>query len=254
MYSKTSPPKASSKSAARHHTTHLIEGQWHTIDQDPLDIFYEREKPVMDPKQEMISTFQPSNISAQQNDPLTMILSSFSTNYKPSQIDTKMNQNVDPTQSFDLANVIRNVQQDYLRQIQPYVSSVKIIDRDKLFGEQLSDVNFVTPVSMRKGFKNQAEDLLKQSLGRNFTVEDPIGDYTNVYADSSIHNVDIGVQVSMSPQALVKDDSGHTISSLTSISSTNSDFDTSLHESPGENNLSHSPGKQTNPMTSKLDL
>ncbi|CAF1457489.1 unnamed protein product [Didymodactylos carnosus] len=56
-----------------------------------------------------------------------------------------------PVQEFDLGNLIKQVQQDYLKEIEPFVSSVKFIERNPELRPELSRLEFSTPVSVRKG-------------------------------------------------------------------------------------------------------
>jgi hypothetical protein len=51
-------------------------------------------------------------------------------------------------QPFDLGNLINRIQQDYLSNVQPYVSSVQFIENNR----SLADIGFITPATSRKGF------------------------------------------------------------------------------------------------------
>ena len=89
--------------------------------------------------------------------------------------------NANATQPFDLGNLIKRVQQDYLREIQPFVTSVQFIEKDREFGQNLSDVDFITPVTVEKGFTKQADDMLRRSFGRPNTGQRPAN---NGYPDN----------------------------------------------------------------------
>jgi hypothetical protein len=51
-------------------------------------------------------------------------------------------------QPFDLGNLINRIQQDYLDNVRPYVSSVQFVQNE----QNLANIGFLTPSTNRKGF------------------------------------------------------------------------------------------------------
>ncbi|CAF1488314.1 unnamed protein product, partial [Didymodactylos carnosus] len=105
------------------------------------------------------SNFQPY---AQFSNPVNDRL--FPTFYSNESKSTTINGTLE--QKFDLGNLIHRVQQDYMREIEPFVSSVKFIEKTPELQPELSKFEFSTPVSVRKGYMGQADDLLRRSFGR----------------------------------------------------------------------------------------
>ena len=63
---------------------------------------------------------------------------------KPIPIYTNMNE----IQPFDLGNLINRIQQDYVDNVRPYVSGVEFIEN----GQNLSNIDLITPTTRQKGF------------------------------------------------------------------------------------------------------
>ena len=87
-------------------------------------------------------------------------------------------------QPFDLSNLIKRVQQEYLLEVQPFVSSVKFVEKDRQYGQTIDDIGFTTPVTVRKGFTKKADDLLRSSIGRRANPLVPNDSYSyDEYSD-----------------------------------------------------------------------
>ena len=207
----------------------VVPGVLYNLNDDPLHLLLERQKPAAapsTPKQTQqpftSTTFQPSYPFSGAEDPLTAMLNGLSQQY-PSQANptttTNLNSGMPP--AFDLGNLIKRVQQDYLREIQPFVSSVKFVEKDSEFGQGLGDVGFTTPVSVRKGFRKQADDMLRRSFGQQDRRRKESDSYT--YEDDSDEDDEFTTS-SLQTGARDQVASKESFSSITSVSSTSTDF------------------------------
>ena len=55
---------------------------------------------------------------------------------------------IDDIKAFDLGSLINRIQQDYMDNVRPYVSSVQYIESN----QTLANSGFITPSTNRKGF------------------------------------------------------------------------------------------------------
>jgi hypothetical protein len=60
-------------------------------------------------------------------------------------------------QPFDLGNLINRIQQDYLNNVRPYVSSVQFVENE----QSLTNLGFLTSTTTRKGFVFFFLEILK---------------------------------------------------------------------------------------------
>ncbi|UJR31578.1 hypothetical protein I4U23_019065 [Adineta vaga] len=213
--------------------TQVIPGKLYTLEDDPLHLLYDRQETTSSNHPSSFqSTFQPSLNVQHTQDPLSSPLYTNTSQRYPHQsssitTDPTVNNHMQP---FDLGNLIKRVQEDYLREIQPFVSSVKFVEKDKEFGQNLNDIGFSTPVTVRKGFTRQADDILRNSFGgRNHQRRQPQHQYdSNEYSDESDYSDDDNINELRSPNRqhpLQKFDSKQSFTSVTSASTHDSDHD-----------------------------
>jgi hypothetical protein len=167
------------------------------------------------------TTFQPSS------QPSTVLYTNASQRYPQQQIPLTTNPNPNIGEPFDLGNLIKRVQQDYLREIQPFVSSVKFVEKDREYGQSLADVGFITPVTVRKGFTQRADDILRRSFGQQNKSRPPPPldqDDENTYSEDEDDELD-GLRNSSHPHPLQQIDSKQSFTSVTSTSTTTSNSD-----------------------------
>jgi hypothetical protein len=157
--------------------TQVVPGKLYTLDDDPLHLLYDRQ-PTAPPNLQSFSqqrqppppafptTFQPSNNFQTLVDPLESMFTNTSQRYPQQPTSITIDPNSNGRQPLDLGNIIKRVQQDYLREIEPFVSSVKFIEKDRAYGQGLDNIGFSEPFSIHKGFSTQADDILRRSFGR----------------------------------------------------------------------------------------
>jgi len=123
--------------------TQIIPGESYISDRNPHFDSYERQKLVSPLRN--LNYFQPIQ------DPLEALYKSSSQGYyqqqQQQQIPTSINTNISGIQPFDLGNLIGRIQEDYLNNIRPYVSSVEFIESEL----NLANVGLITPSTTRKG-------------------------------------------------------------------------------------------------------
>ena len=223
------------------HHAQVVPGKLYNLNDDPLHLLYDRQLPApFNPQQpNFATTFQPSN-NFQAPPNLSHVIYANTTQQYPQQpIPISTNPNVNGSQQFDLGELIKRVQQDYLREIQPFVSSVKFVEKDREYGQSLADVGFVTPVTVRKGFRSQADDILRRSFGRQDrsrpvpTNQDDYNTYSEEEEDDDIDDL----RPSHRRRSLEKIDSKQSFTSVTSVSTIGSDFDE--HYQPAKNQKDH---------------
>jgi hypothetical protein len=213
----------------------VVPGKLYTLNDDPLYLLYDRQNPVPPnpQKSSFNTTFQPSNNFQTAPDPLTVIYTNTSQRYPQQSIPITTDTNSNVKQPFDLANLIKRIQQDYLREIQPFVSSVKFVEKDLEYGQSLADIGFTTPVTVHKGFTKQADDILRRSFGRKIDPRQPSNRYNdNDDSDDDDDNIS-ELRPSNRYHPLEKFDSKQSFTSVTSVSTNASDYDE--HYSPGNN-------------------
>ncbi|CAF3294347.1 unnamed protein product [Rotaria socialis] len=215
----------------------VVPGRLYTLTDDPLHLLYDRQysntsnaTSFSQSKPSAQTTFQPSNHFETPQEHVTNVFANTSnTNaQKPTLRTTDGNYN--GMQSFDLANLIKNVQQDYLREIQPFVSSAKFVQKDSEFGQNVGNIDFVAPVTVRQGFTGQADDILRRSFSRRAQKSQS--------ASNQNHNdVDLvgNLHESNKYPPFEKLDSRQPFSSLTSVSPYNSDYEDEIDHEPKKN-------------------
>jgi len=122
--------------------TQIIPGESYRSDRNSYFDSYEKQKSVSPLRN--INYFQPIQ------DPLEAMYKSSSQGYyqqPQQQIPTSINTNTSGLQPFDLGNLIGRIQEDYLNNIRPYVSSVEFIESEL----NLAHVGLITPPTTRKG-------------------------------------------------------------------------------------------------------
>lgn len=238
----------------------VVPGQLYTLDDDPLHLLYDRQKFVVPPPPQQQpsfnTTFQPSNnFPTVSLDPLTVIYTNASQRYPQQSIPITTETNINGIQPFDLGNLIKRVQQDYLREIQPFVSSVKFVEKDSEYGQSLADIGFTTPVTVRKGFTRQADDILRRSFGRENRTRPPLNrDDDNTYSeDDDDDNID-ELRPSNRHHPLQKFDSKQSFTSVTSVSTNGSDYDEHYPSLKKRKNKVEVHSQATSPPRKKIKI
>jgi hypothetical protein len=161
-------------------STQIIPGESYISDRNPRFDSYERQKPVSPLRN--LNYFQPIQ------DPLEALYKSSSQGYyqqQQQQIPTSINTNISGVQPFDLGNLIGRIQEDYLNNIRPYVSSVEFIESEL----NLANVGLITPSTTRKGlffqfifhiicifikdYMRRSDDIYNQQGTKYYDVIDP---------------------------------------------------------------------------------
>jgi hypothetical protein len=245
------------------HIKQVIPGQLYDFYDDPFDLLYDRQDkrstnskqasqvptkvqtpqvPMQSQTQRQVlhtpsqeqpmfsTTFQPANHFKNIQDPLTEIFNKTFTEYSSPSLSTKSNGNLPALPPFDLGHLIKRVQQDYLREIQPFVSSVKFIDKDREYGQSLDDVGFTTPISVRRGFRRQADDLLRRSAGRKHR-EKPSAIDRSDDSDSDEYDQIHDLPTSHRNYGLEKNSSKQSFTSNTYTTTTSTDYDEQKYDS-----------------------
>ncbi|CAF3287175.1 unnamed protein product [Rotaria sp. Silwood2] len=213
----------------------VVPGKLYTLLDDPLHIFYDRQYPTPSqtkpPSQQQQpsfqTTFQPSNNFQTTQDPLVTMFTNAPTRNPQQPMATTTDNNSNGVQPFNLESLIKRVQQDYYQEIKPFVSSVRFVEKDREYGQSLADIGFVTPISVRRGFTKQADDILRRSFGQQaprrqpFNRPDP-NDYSDDEEDDHID--DLHPPNRYRPP-LEKFDSKQSFTSVTSVSTYSGDYD-----------------------------
>ncbi len=128
--------------------TKPIPGASYTSDDDRYFKSYDR-PPIL----QNTNYFQPIQ------DPLEVLYRNSSQTYAQQQIPIAINNNntSDSMQPFDLGNLINRIQQDYLNNVRPYVSSVQFVENE----QSLTNLGFLTSTTTRKGFVFFFLEILK---------------------------------------------------------------------------------------------
>lgn len=118
--------------------TQVIPGESYTYDDDPYYQSYasQRSLPLNS------NHFQPIQ------DPLEALYRNSAPIYSQPQMPSTVNNSTDGMQPFDLGNLINRIQQDYLNNVRPYVSSVQFIEDE----QNLASIGVFTPSTARKSF------------------------------------------------------------------------------------------------------
>jgi hypothetical protein len=126
--------------------THRIPGESYPSDEDPyFDPYEKRQQPPPSSPLRNLNHFQPIR------DPLEALYTNSSQGYYQQQqqqqhTPTSINYNTGGIQPFDLGNLINRIQQDYLDNARPYVSSVQFIQTE----QNLANIGLITPSTNRK--------------------------------------------------------------------------------------------------------
>ncbi len=200
----------------------VVPGKLYTLNDDPLHLLYDRQNtvPINSQQPTFQTTFQPAS------QPSTVMYTNATQRYPHQSIPTTTNPNLNGIEPFDLGNLIKRVQQEYLREIQPFVSSVKFVEKDREYGQSLTDIGFITPVSVRKGFTRQADDILRRSFGRQDKPQPPPpdDDEYNTYSEDEEDDIN-QLHSSNRRHPLENMDSKQSFTSVTSASTNASSSD-----------------------------
>ncbi len=202
----------------------VVPGKLYNLDDDPLHLLYDRQNtaPINTQQPSFKTTFQPTS------QPMTTMYTNASQRYPHQPIPITTNPNPNGAQPFDLGNLIKRVQQDYLREIQPFVSSVKFVEKDREYGQSLADIGFITPVTVRKGFTRQADDILRRSFGGQTKSRPPPPpvdqDEDNTYSEDEDDDIN-ELRTSHRQYPLEQRDSKQSFTSVTSTSTATSNSD-----------------------------
>ena len=136
---KEPPPPPQLQQPIRQNYTHVVPGEsQHNYNDDPYYEAYTRPQSL--PVES--NYFQPIQ------DPLQALYGNPTPIYSQPQIPTIVNNDndLDGIKTFDLGNLINRIQQDYVNNVRPYVSSVKFIEDD----QPLTSDGFATPTRSRQ--------------------------------------------------------------------------------------------------------
>ncbi|CAF1304717.1 unnamed protein product [Rotaria sp. Silwood1] len=239
----------------------VVPGKLYALVDDPLHIFYDRQYPTSSktklPSQQQQqpsfqTTFQPSNNFQTTQDPSVSVFTSTSRRNPQQPIPTTINKNSNGLESLNLENLIKRVQQDYYQEIKPYVSSVRFVEKDREYGQSLADIGFITPISVRRGFTKQADDILRRSFGRQGHRQQPVNlPDSNDYSDDEGHDDIDKLRRPNRNRPLEKFDSKQSFTSVTSVSTYSSDYD-DRYSLPQDRNKINVRDQSTSPPP-KLD-
>ena len=240
----------------------MVPGKLYTLEDDPLHLLFDRQNlpPSNSQHPSHISTFQPSNSTQINQDPLSILYADVSQRYPQQSMPLTTDTNSNGLQPFDLGNLIKRVQQEYAREIEPFVSSIKFVEKDREYGQNLADVGFTTPVTVRKGFSRQADDILRRSLGRqgnqrkqvNRYVDDE-DDYSDDEDDDDDDDID-ELRSSTRHDPLRQLDSKQSFTSVTSASTHISDYDDRNSSLINKKNKVAVHDQGTSPPRKKLEI
>ncbi len=237
----------------------VVPGKLYTFNDDPLYTLYEKQNtvPLNSQKSAIVTTtFQPSTNTYTVTDPLSILFTRASKNPpQQSKQPPTTDKNSNGIPSFDLGNLIKRVQQDYLHEIQPFVTSVKFVDKDTEYGQSLTDVDFTTPVRIEKGFSRQADDILRRSFGRQDGKQQQQQPSNN--DDSSDYSDDDDIdelRPSNRYNPLEKNDSKQSFTSVTSVSTNTSGYDQHYPSANNNNNKVQVHNQSTSPPRKRINI
>ncbi|CAM4781913.1 unnamed protein product [Rotaria magnacalcarata] len=215
----------------------VVPGKLYTLADDPFHLLYDRQysntpnvTSFSQSKPSTQTTFQPSNHVETPQEHVTNVFANTSNRNAQKPTFRTTDDNYNGTQPFDLVNLIKNIQQDYHREIQPFVSSVKFVQKDSEFGQNVGNIDFATPVTVRQGFTGQADDILRRSFSRRAQKSQ---------SASNQHHYDAipvdDLHESNRYPRFEKLDSRQPFSSATSVSPYNSDYEDEIDHEPKKN-------------------
>jgi len=116
------------------------------------------------------------------------------------QIPTSISTNRSGVQPFDLGNLIGRIQEDYLNNVRPYVSSVEFIETEL----SLANIGLITPSNTRKGlffqfiflynlyfikdYMRRSDDIYNQQGTKYYDVIDPNNSLYPTYSRQFYNN------------------------------------------------------------------
>ncbi|CAF1287424.1 unnamed protein product, partial [Didymodactylos carnosus] len=133
----------------------IVLGKLYTPDNDLFLELYDRQRSPSHNTAYRISDYFQST-----QDPLKVLLKNSSERYPQQQIPITTDTDLTGMQPFDLGNIMNRIQQDYLDNVRPYVSSVKFVDND----QSLADIGFITPATTRRGYTRQMDDIYHRQI------------------------------------------------------------------------------------------
>lgn len=246
------PPKAPISVKTKNGNVAVVPGKLYNIDDDPLYILYDRQNvnpqnmiPKNTQKSASTTIFQPSTNF--QTDPLSILYSNTSQRYpqQPAPRTTTIDTSSNGPPAFDLGNLIKRVQEDYFREVQPFVTSVRFVEKDREFSQSVNNIGFSAPVTVEKGFTGQADDILRRSFGR------PNGSQPTI--NSSDHKAPAQGGINNQHPTLGKFDSKQSFTSVTSVTSSDESDDDENYPTGNNRNKKvavHSQG--TSPPRKKI--
>ncbi|CAF3214975.1 unnamed protein product [Rotaria sp. Silwood2] len=107
--------------------------------------------------------YQSSNYFQPIKDPLEELYMNSSQGYSQQQIPRKNYTNIDGIQPFELGNLIHRIQQDYMDNVRPYVSSIEYVENNQNF----ADIGLITPATSRKDYTRRTNDLYRRKVPSN---------------------------------------------------------------------------------------
>ncbi|CAF0950629.1 unnamed protein product [Rotaria sordida] len=165
-YQYDSPPKQRYNNISP--TQIILSGESYTIDDkvnnDSYLNSYDKQNTSSHYQQQSYNISNPStNYFQPIKDPLEDLFKNSSQKYYQQQIPMKDYTNTNSIQAFDLGNLIHRIQQDYMDNARPYVSSIEYIENS----QNLANIGLTTPVTSRQDYTRQTNDLYRQKISSN---------------------------------------------------------------------------------------
>ena len=239
----------------------LTSDKLYTFNEIPFDVLYDRvesvpskSQPSSEQEGPFKSTFQPLNNFPTVPDPSRAMFTDASEKNRRQPIQITTDKNTDGMQPPNLGSIIKKIQQDYLREIHPFVSSVRFVEKNHEYGHNLDDINHMTLVDIRQSFTKQADDILQRSFRRQDHQQKLLNPHTRINY-SSVDNNDNqhGFQSSNQQHRLEKYDSKQSLTSVSSISTYDSEHE-SQYSSLGSRKNHNTLDEATSPPRKEVKI
>ncbi|CAF4879636.1 unnamed protein product [Rotaria sp. Silwood1] len=143
----------------------IISGESYILDDkaydDPYLDLYNKQNKTSDYQQQSNNIpYQSSNYFQPIKDPLEEMFVNSTQGYFSEQIPMKNYINTNSIQPFELGNLIHRIQQDYMDNVRPYVSSIEYIETNQNF----ADIGYITPTTSRRDYTRRTNDLYRQKV------------------------------------------------------------------------------------------
>ncbi|UJR15108.1 hypothetical protein I4U23_002074 [Adineta vaga] len=165
------------------HVQRIPSDTYSSEEEDTYSALYDR------PRSSRHPNYQSSNYFRPIQDPLEVLFKDAPKEYiqfqAPVQQSSKDTNNLQP---FDLGSLINRIQQDYMDNARPYVSSVQFVQHD----QSLANIGFLTPATSRKDYSKRAGDIYnhRAPISNHYDVIDTNGFYPYEKMRSKSHYTD----------------------------------------------------------------